>query len=272
MLRNALKIGSFVAPAVAPAAASVAAPTVCPTTVRGRRSRGDRCDDVLSRYPDVTPSGMLRTMDYVGTGLFACTGCMTAAAVGMDVFGCSIVGATTALGGGTVRDIMLGNTPVSWVTEPEYLKLALGCAFGTFWFWKAFGDEGMPLSQHQEDIIFWLDSMGLGAFAVIGVQNAVRRGLGTPHAVLCGVMTATFGGLIRDILCNKPVRILNTHDETYAAAPMLASLSYLAARSTGAPLASRIAVAYANPIPPVYLRHTHTHTGSPLPSFCATSL
>ena len=200
--------------------------------------RESKCEDSISRYPEKTPQGVLRTMDYIGTSLFACTGCLTAGAVGMDVFGCTLVGATTALGGGTVRDLMLGSTPVSWVTEPEYLKLAVGCAFGTFLFYSMYGETEM--SKETEKFIFWVDSAGLAAFAVIGTQNAVRLGLGAAPAVLCGVMTATFGGVMRDLLCNKPVRVLNTHHETYAAAPLAASGVYVGCRHLGASLTGRI--------------------------------
>eukprot|EP01061_Rhynchopus_euleeides_P004029 TRINITY_DN13359_c0_g1_i1.p1 TRINITY_DN13359_c0_g1~~TRINITY_DN13359_c0_g1_i1.p1 ORF type:complete len:290 (+),score=93.69 TRINITY_DN13359_c0_g1_i1:388-1257(+) len=221
--------------------------TAAPLRLRSAlRESEKRCEDSISRYPETTPQGLLRTLDYVGTALFACTGCLTAGAAGMDVFGCTMVGATTALGGGTVRDVMLGNTPVSWVTEPEYLKIAIGCAFGTFLCWSAFGDYSSRMSKAMDKFIFWIDSAGLGAFAIIGVQNALRRGLGAAPAVLCGVMTATFGGVIRDLLCNKPVRVMNTHHETYAAAPLSAAMVYIAARHAGLALASRTALCLAS--------------------------
>eukprot|EP01064_Diplonema_japonicum_P005868 TRINITY_DN13874_c4_g1_i1.p1 TRINITY_DN13874_c4_g1~~TRINITY_DN13874_c4_g1_i1.p1 ORF type:complete len:275 (+),score=21.54 TRINITY_DN13874_c4_g1_i1:73-897(+) len=195
----------------------------------------------LPRYPQLTSGGVIRTLDYMGTGLFACTGCVNAGLLGMDVFGCTVVGAVTALGGGTVRDILLGNTPVGWVQEPEYLRIAVVAAFGTFVVWSILGEKGNELSGNMEMLIFWVDSLGLAAFAIIGVQNAISTGLGPLPSILCGVMTATFGGLMRDSLCNKPIRILNTHDETYAAAPLSSAATYVAGRSYGIPLGQRVA-------------------------------
>ncbi|KAJ9463067.1 hypothetical protein DIPPA_70143 [Diplonema papillatum] len=201
-------------------------------------------DDKLARYPNATPAGILRGLDYMGTALFASTGCITAGLAGMDVVGCTLVGTITACGGGTVRDILLGNTPVFWVQEPEYLYLAAGTAFMTFCLWHLVGED-IEQTLMTEKSIFWMDSLGLGAFACIGVQNALRAGLGVLPAVFCGLMTSTFGGVIRDSLCRRPVRILHAHDETYAAAPIGSSVAYLAARSAGANLAQRIACGIA---------------------------
>eukprot|EP01060_Flectonema_neradi_P032313 TRINITY_DN510_c5_g1_i1.p1 TRINITY_DN510_c5_g1~~TRINITY_DN510_c5_g1_i1.p1 ORF type:complete len:279 (+),score=40.86 TRINITY_DN510_c5_g1_i1:56-838(+) len=224
--------------------------------IRLVRTQAIVCDDTMARYPDSTPEGVLRCMDYIGSGLFACSGCVTAGVAGMDLFGCTVVGSITALGGGTVRDIILGQTPVSWVEETEYLYIAVVCAAGTFLLWTIAGEE-VERRIKSDSTVFWLDSMGLGAFAVIGVQNALRSGLGVLPSVMCGVVTATFGGLVRDSLCRKPARILHAHDETYALAPLLASMSYLSARHLGFALPYRILVGVSAALMCRYVAVTH---------------
>ena len=147
----------------------------------------------------------------------------------MDSLGCTIVGGITATGGGTIRDILLGSFPVFWMAEVEYLWLILATVGGTFLlFDKEHPKEGLC---GENGIIFYLsDTVGLGAFAVIGAQNAIRRSLPGVVCVVCGMITATFGGLLRDVLCSKPARIIHSHAELYALTALTGAGCYVVLR------------------------------------------
>jgi len=128
----------------------------------------------------------------------------------MDLLGCSVVGTLTAVGGGTVRDLLLGNQAF-WVAEWEYIVLCLASAGATLACWKQLDEAGIV---KEDGALFWAgDTLGIGAFCVIGAQNAVRMGLHPVICILCGVCTSTFGGVMRDVLCNRPVRILHSKSE-----------------------------------------------------------
>eukprot|EP00285_Hemiselmis_virescens_P017507 CAMPEP_0173399016 /NCGR_PEP_ID=MMETSP1356-20130122/43691_1 /TAXON_ID=77927 ORGANISM="Hemiselmis virescens, Strain PCC157" /NCGR_SAMPLE_ID=MMETSP1356 /ASSEMBLY_ACC=CAM_ASM_000847 /LENGTH=312 /DNA_ID=CAMNT_0014358639 /DNA_START=6 /DNA_END=941 /DNA_ORIENTATION=+ len=156
----------------------------------------------MPRYPDGTPMGILRGLDYGGTIVFACTGSITAASTGMDVFGCMILGTITAVGGGTLRDVLvLGKRPFWSDGEPEYFSMSLAAAALAFFIWPTLEEMGM---QDSDPVIFFADAIGVGAFCVIGVKNGLRHGMHWVICLACGVMTATFGGLVRDTLAKRP--------------------------------------------------------------------
>eukprot|EP00588_Corethron_pennatum_P015584 CAMPEP_0194269110 /NCGR_PEP_ID=MMETSP0169-20130528/3326_1 /TAXON_ID=218684 /ORGANISM="Corethron pennatum, Strain L29A3" /LENGTH=309 /DNA_ID=CAMNT_0039010631 /DNA_START=149 /DNA_END=1078 /DNA_ORIENTATION=+ len=215
-----------------------------------------RHDDSLSRHPELrSPGGILRGLDYCGTVTFALTGCVTAAQSGLDLFGCCMVGAVTALGGGTIRDaVFLARRPF-WVQETEYIWMALGTAFATFFCfprvieWKeearaASLTAGAAECDVQYDavdkILDSLDSVGLAAFAVIGAQNGIRAGTSMVISGICGVSTATFGGMTRDVLCGSPVRIVHSNAEVYAVPALVGATVYLAMKRGGRSPALRI--------------------------------
>jgi len=194
--------------------------------------------DGMPRYPDRTAAGALRALDYFGTGVFALSGALTAGTAGMDMLGCTTVGAITAMGGGTVRDLLLGNRPVFWMVETEYLALSIATALAAFWAWPSVS-ERFELVE-DADVIRYADALGLGAFAVIGAQNGLRARVPALVCVVCGMMTATFGGVIRDVLCHKPARILHAKAEVYASTALSGAAIYVAAARAGLPLATRI--------------------------------
>ncbi|KAG5182247.1 UPF0126 domain-containing protein [Tribonema minus] len=196
-------------------------------------------EDGLTRYPSLSsPQGVLRGLDLFGTVVFAYSGCVTAGQAGMDLLGCTIVGTITAVGGGTVRDLLLGNTPVFWMTETEYLYICLAAAVGTFFTYSALAEQGFTTDS---ELLNWADALGVGAFCVIGAQNAVRRRLSTAICVACGMFTATFGGVIRDVLCQRPPRILHSHAEIYASTALVGAGTYMALRRARATPMLRIA-------------------------------
>ena len=199
--------------------------------------------DGMPRFPEASVPGALRALDYFGTSSFAMTGSLLAAASGMDVFGCTAVGTITAVGGGTVRDILLGQgRRAFWMEEQEYLWIAAATAMATFFGWE-------PAKKHFgfTDDDYWIeasDAIGVGAFCVIGAQNGIRAGVPVIAQMLCGVMTATFGGIVRDILVQRPARIFHSYADMYATTAAFGALSYIVARKIGLPPSLRILVGF----------------------------
>jgi uncharacterized membrane protein YeiH len=177
-------------------------------------------------------------MDWIGTIAFATSGTITAGYAGMDLLGCTIVGTITSVGGGTIRDMLLGNTPVFWMIEYEYILMCLAACGLTFFSWKQL--EEKKIVSEDGKFMFWTDTIGVGAFCVIGAQNGIRRGLHPMICIMCGMFTATFGGVIRDVLCNRPPRILHSNAEIYASTALLGASSYVAVRALGGSPVMRI--------------------------------
>lgn len=165
---------------------------------------------------------MIYILDLVGTAIFAITGALAAGRKRMDIFGVVVLGCVTALGGGTLRDVILGNHPVFWISDTTYLEVAAIAAIGTFVLvqrWR------LPTI-----VLMYADAVGLAVFTVIGFQ----RGFNATHvysiAIVMGVITGVVGGIIRDVLSAEIPLILRR--EIYASASLcgaalLALLSYL---------------------------------------------
>lgn len=173
--------------------------------------------------------------------VFAAGGTATAGLAGMDALGCTIVGTITAVGGGTTRDLLIGNVPVFWVVEYEYILMCLAACTATLICWEL--DEDLFNKYIDGREMFWLDSIGIGAFCAIGAQNGIRRGLHPVICILCGVVTSTFGGVTRDVLTKRPVRIMHANAEIYATCAGAGASMYMAVRALGMHPAVRIASA-----------------------------
>jgi uncharacterized membrane protein YeiH len=170
---------------------------------------------------------VLVALDYIGTVAFAAAGTLVAGEAGMDTLGCTIVGTITALGGGTVRDMLLGRLPVFWFTSTSYVVLSIGVCLLTF-----YADDVLTKYGFLHDrVLFWGDTLGLGAFCVVGAQVATAAGRGPVIAVICGMLTATCGGLVRDVLCNRKAGILYSPqtDEPVEKGTLYASAALLGA-------------------------------------------
>lgn len=125
---------------------------------------------------------------------FAMSGALTAMSKRLDPFGVFIIAFVTAVGGGTLRDMMIGRTPVAWMQDLNYVYFIIAGYFITIIFRK-------KLDKFRKSL-FLFDTIGLGVFTLIGLERGIIAGL---HPILCiamGTMTACFGGVIRDILCN----------------------------------------------------------------------
>ncbi|VXB96107.1 conserved membrane hypothetical protein [Flavobacterium sp. 9AF] len=138
---------------------------------------------------------MIEIIDVIGTLVFAISGALTAIYKKLDLFGVYCIAFVTALGGGTLRDILIGNTPVGWMLDLKYLVIIfigflLSILFNNYL-------ERLRLS------LFLFDTIGFGVFTLMGIQKGIQHELHPVICVVLGALTATFGGVIRDILCNE---------------------------------------------------------------------
>ena len=154
-------------------------------------------------------------LDLIVTVVFAITGALAAKEHKMDVFGMFILAFVTGVGGGTLRDMMIGSTPVFWMKNPFYiLMIVLGVVLPIVF---------KKMSEWKKSILFF-DAIGLGVFTVIGVEKGIDFGLHPVIAVALGAVTGCFGGLIRDILRNQIPAVL--HKEIYATASLTGGIMF----------------------------------------------
>lgn len=154
---------------------------------------------------------LLFSLDLIGTAAFAASGALAGIRRGMDLFGVLVLGMVTAIGGGTLRDLLLGDSPPFCLQNETYLWLPATVALLVF-----FAHRFLP---KIESPLLYFDAIGLGTFVVIGTGKALSFHTGPLGAVLMGVMTGTAGGVIRDILCNEVPLIMRR--EIYASACLL---------------------------------------------------
>ncbi len=155
-------------------------------------------------------------LDIVGVAVFAATGALAASRKQMDIIGFGLLATLTGLGGGTVRDLIL-DRPVFWLLDQTYLAICLGVA-GICFF-------AAHLIQRRYPVLLWLDAIGLAAYGVLGAHVAFDAGAGVIVAVVLGVVTATFGGLMRDVVSQETPLILK--QELYATAALCSAVIYL---------------------------------------------
>lgn len=134
--------------------------------------------------------------------------------------------------------MLLGNTPVFWMIEYEYILLCLAASGLTFFTWKKLEDN--KIVEENGKFMYWADTIGVGAFCVIGAQNGIRKGMSPLISIICGMFTATFGGMIRDVLCRRPPRILHSNAEIYATTALIGATGYVGIRAIGGSPAMRI--------------------------------
>jgi len=172
---------------------------------------------------------LIDSLDVFGTAVFAFSGALKAGRKGMDLVGMMIIACITAVGGGTLRDVlMMGGGEehvVFWMQTPMYIEISLMTALLTFYFWPKL-EAKFGLEADSAIPICTSDALGLAAFCVVGVQAAARRKLAPTLWVVSGLMTATFGGIIRDVICGEQPRIMYPHRTLYSLGPALGALTY----------------------------------------------
>ncbi|MEM6685469.1 MAG: trimeric intracellular cation channel family protein [Bacteroidota bacterium] len=155
-------------------------------------------------------------LDIIGTFAFAISGVLVAMQKRLDPFGIFIIAFVTAVGGGTLRDMLIGRTPVGWMSDLNYVyAIGLATIFAVLFRKK--------LNRLRKSL-FLFDTIGLGVFTIIGVEKGISAEL---HPIICialGTMSASFGGVIRDILCNEIPVIFRK--EIYATACIVGGIAF----------------------------------------------
>lgn len=164
-------------------------------------------------------------LDLIGTLVFAISGVLTAIVNKFDLVGSFVIGLVTAVGGGTLRDILLGDTPVSWMQHQEYLAVIVIGFIISYLF--------RPYIMKLRKGMFLFDTVGIGVFTILGVQKTLALGLSPLIALLMGVVSAVFGGVIRDVLTNIVPLIFRA--EIYATACLIGGIVFLLLESAEVP-------------------------------------
>ncbi|BCG24470.1 trimeric intracellular cation channel family protein [Pseudomonas tohonis] len=164
--------------------------------------------------------------DLFGVAVFAITGALMAGRKSMDLFGVLVIAIITALGGGTLRDVILGNHPVSWIRDDTYILVASLAAVGTV-LWvrltRPINETGLLVA----------DAFGLAVFTVYGTEVALQHQVPLSTAVIMGVITGVAGGVMRDVICNEIPLIFQK--EIYAIACVAGSLVFIGLLHLGLP-------------------------------------
>lgn len=160
---------------------------------------------------------MIYAFDLIGTFVFAISGVLTAARNRFDWFGGVVIAFVTAIGGGTLRDTMIGSTPVGWMEDENYLLVILAGVLFALFFQK--------WVLRLRKTMFLFDSIGIGLFTILGLTKTLDAGLSVPVAVMMGIVSAVFGGVVRDTLCNEVPLIFRK--EIYATACLAGALLFV---------------------------------------------
>jgi uncharacterized membrane protein YeiH len=163
-------------------------------------------------------------LDWFGVVVFATTGSLAAARKRMDLFGFILLGTATGIGGGTIRDAVLGATPVFWITSPQYLLACVAVSSAVFFL--------AHIPQSREALLLRFDAVGLALFAVLGADRTLAIAGGPVAAVAMGIVTATFGSVVRDVLSGEIPGILSR--EVYAAAALAGASTFVILNEAGA--------------------------------------
>ena len=165
--------------------------------------------------PPLFPDALV-LLDYFGIGVFAISGALAAAERRLDFVTFVFFAVATGVGGGTLRDLLIG-APVFWVNTNATLLICIGAALAV-WF--------LSNRSIAERAVLWFDAFGLAAYAVYGAAKALTYGVAPVPAFVMGVLTACAGGIIRDILANEPTILLRR--ELYITPAALASGLFVA--------------------------------------------
>jgi|GEM_PF-90617 len=178
--------------------------------------------------PDIVttfePTSFMFWLDMLG--IFACSvsGTILAKHKNFDVFGCILVAMLTAIGGGTVRDVILNRNPLFWLVDMNYLLLITVSSVGFQIFCN-------PQAKHVDALLKWFDTLGLAVFTLIGIKVSQSMGANIPVSLLLGVITIIVGGIIRDMICNEIPLVLQ--QEIYITAALIGGGVYFALGAIG---------------------------------------
>jgi uncharacterized membrane protein YeiH len=174
---------------------------------------------------EIDLSLVINIMGLSASAVFAASGALDAARQKMDILGFMLIGCATGLGGGTLRDLLLGNVPVFWIREPEWISICLIAAVITYLI--------APHLASRTKALLWMDAIGLALFCVVGTKIGLDFGVSPVIAACMGVVTASFGGIARDVLCGSSLVLSGA--ELYVTAALAGAVSYLVLSSLPMP-------------------------------------
>ena len=166
---------------------------------------------------------LLYWLDLLGVAVFAVSGALTAGRAGLDLLGVLVIASFTAIGGGTVRDLLLNRHPIFWIHDPTYLVVIAATAFLTVGY--------VHLFPPPNDVLLVADALGLALFAMSGAQIAEDKRLSPIIVVLMGTMTGVAGGVLRDVLTGRVPLLLQR--DIYATAAIAGIGLYLLLQVVG---------------------------------------
>jgi uncharacterized membrane protein YeiH len=172
-----------------------------------------------------TPGLVLEVLDLTGIFVFAISGGLVGVRKGLDVFGVLVLAGATGLGGGFLRDLLIGDVPPAALADWRYLAVPVVAGLVTFWFHPALG--------RMERLVTVFDAFGLGLFCVAGALKALDHGLGPVPAALMGAVTAVGGGVLRDLLAGRVPVVLRS--ELYATPALVGAALAVAGAGTAMP-------------------------------------
>lgn len=163
-------------------------------------------------------TGFLHIIEILGTFSFAVSGAFFAMEKKLDPFGLIIISFVTAIGGGTLRDVMIGNLPVGWLRNETAIITIFIAAIGSMFFEARL--------RKFTTTLFLFDALGLGLFTIVGIEKAMEQHFSIGVCIALGTVTACFGGVIRDVLLNNVPLVFRK--EIYAMASIIGGLAYFA--------------------------------------------
>jgi len=166
---------------------------------------------------------LLRILDLAGVGVFAVSGALTAGRKSLDLLGVVVIALVTSIGGGTLRDVLLNRAPF-WLQDPLFIGVIVGAALATV--------VVVRYMQPPENLLQLADALGLALFAISGAQIAEQAGLPGTTIVVMAVITAVFGGVLRDVLCAEIPMILRKGN-IYATAVIAGASLYVLLQAAG---------------------------------------
>lgn len=178
---------------------------------------------------------MLTFIYFIAITAEAMSGALAAGRRSMDVFGVAVIAFVTALGGGTVRDVILGNYPIGWTQHPEYVGMVISAGLLTTLI--------APYMHKLKRLFLALDAMGLVAFSLIGCDIALRLNYALPVVIMAGMITGICGGVLRDVLCNQVPVVFQR--ELYASVSLVVCCLFLGLRALDVDHAMNIKLSFA---------------------------
>ena len=198
---------------------------------------------------------LLYSLDLIGVAVFAVSGALAAGRKGLDLLGVVVLALVTAVGGGTIRDVLLARHPIFWLHDSKYVLVIVGSALLTVLFARG--------RRPPETILLVADALGLALFSVAGAQIAERVGMPVAACIVLGTVTGAAGGVVRDVLSNEIPLVLR-RGNLYASAAIAGIASYFVLLAAGA---TRSAATFAGMIVVTSVRFASIWWGLQLPVF-----